>query len=386
MHLAAKSNNMMMLAYFKNKGLSIVGQDDKGATPLHWASYLGCELSVYTLLSWSVSVNVQDNEGLSPLHLASTNGNTQIVRILLLKGANPECSDFRGRTPMDFAKDYGFNKVVNLLKPPSILSTLGIRNPSRPITGKWVLCYAFFIMLSIGTLLNLYLTFPFPYVFYPVTLVQWVLLVCIICKDPGYIHTKNKTLMDLCLENESVMVCPECVLKRKPRSIHCQICRRCVEKFDHHCPWINNCIGGKNLALFYLFIWWTEVFIGCCLFYEIEFVVGWLGSEKGSEGVFLGLVLLMAVVEVGFSLPVGLLIVVQSGNLVKGKTTNERFNEESEECEYDEVDRSSVCVNVYGMCCNKESVIVRNRPSEDRTQWDFNKIVLEYEKKKDNRN
>lgn len=385
MHLAAKSNNMMMLAYFKDKGLSIVGLDDKGATPLHWAAYLGCELSVFTLLSWSVSVNLQDYDGLSPLHLASTNGNTQIIRILLLKGANPECSDYRGRTPMDFAKDYGFNKVVNLLRPPSLLNTLGIRNPTRPLTSKWVLCYIFFSMLSIGTLLNLYITFSYPYVFYPLALVEWVLLVAIICKDPGHLKSEDKSLMDLCLNNESVMICPECVLRRKPRSIHCQICRKCVEKFDHHCPWINNCIGGKNLALFYLFIWWTEVFIGCCLFYEIEFVMNYLEGQQGDEKFLLGFVVLLAVIEVGFSLPVGFLIAIQSGNLVKGKTTNERFNEENEECEYDEVDRRSICKNVYGMCCNKESVIHRPRRSEDRTQWDFNKIVLEYEKK-DNKN
>ncbi|MCB0370870.1 MAG: hypothetical protein KDD45_15965 [Bdellovibrionales bacterium] len=27
---------------------------------------------------------------------------------------------------------------------------------------------------------------------------------------------------------------------------HCKRCRRCVEFFDHHCKWLNNCIGAKN--------------------------------------------------------------------------------------------------------------------------------------------
>lgn len=32
---------------------------------------------------------------------------------------------------------------------------------------------------------------------------------------------------------------------------HCKRCRRCVEFFDHHCKWLNNCIGAKNYFEFY---------------------------------------------------------------------------------------------------------------------------------------
>ena len=55
--------------------------------------------------------------------------------------------------------------------------------------------------------------------------------------------------------------CFYCKVIKSTRTFHCMICQRCIEKFDHHCIYINNCLGYRNHKYFILFLFFVTSYL-----------------------------------------------------------------------------------------------------------------------------
>jgi len=51
-----------------------------------------------------------------------------------------------------------------------------------------------------------------------------------------------------------IKYCATCDIYRPPRAVHCGICNCCIERLDHHCPWLGTCVGKRNYKYFIIFI------------------------------------------------------------------------------------------------------------------------------------
>jgi len=106
--------------------------------------------------------------------------------------------------------------------------------------------------------------------------------------NPGIVTKENVDALCKHFEYDHILyserTCETCKLKKPARSKHCSSCGHCIAKSDHHCSWINNCVGYLNFRYFLLFLFSNIVICiyGCYLcFYLIKEKGDRLGLDTG---------------------------------------------------------------------------------------------------------
>ena len=56
-------------------------------------------------------------------------------------------------------------------------------------------------------------------------------------------------------DKHNYQICRNCniIVPKSFNVVHCDKCKICIIKQDHHCPWTGKCIGKKNIRIFCVF-------------------------------------------------------------------------------------------------------------------------------------
>lgn len=81
--------------------------------------------------------------------------------------------------------------------------------------------------------------------------------------------------------------CQICLIPVDEKAKHCRRCQRCISGFDHHCDWLNLCIGDKNYIFFIIFLNELLLLNGLLLVLYFISLLDWIFKEKRNTVIFL---------------------------------------------------------------------------------------------------
>lgn len=245
-----------------------------------------------------------------------------------------------------------FKKLNKALAEPRYCSWFLLSQPLTKLRKEpYTAIYFIFLMILSYWLLMIFI--------YPVmNNIEWILITNFIYlnviifwwistfRDPGYLRKSNKIdFITLVERYEPGCLWPKCHVIRTPRSRHCNICDKWVERFDHHCPWINNWIGTRNHGAFLIFLIVTYLLLSVLI---IQLVLNFTAVEEEvlptdipyidfiiseeivrSELVYKTISLIMIIISSFFWILMNLLLYTQIMSFMLNQTMNERYGAKS---------------------------------------------------------
>ena len=148
----------------------------------------------------------------------------------------------------------------------------------------FILLHIIIISLNFFILVPDFNNFAFSISYLVISGIVFLLYLILSFSDPGKMVRQYKDLLSIVEKGEELEnYCPYCLVKKTFRSLHCLICQKCIDDFDHHCFWVGNCIGKNNYTLFFIFLVYILLNTLFNVIINIIFLVIELAYEKDEE-------------------------------------------------------------------------------------------------------
>jgi palmitoyltransferase len=308
---AAYQGDAISVELLLKHGASATARDQAGLTPLHWAVVRGNKICIRHLIEAGADTNAKDDSGKTPRDMAVelkslgawkrafeeaglledgrkqgkplSDRNTKIAIFalptfffFLIFTTLSSLPWFTG-VPLALGEFFGMHHIVTRV-------LLNHRNYTDSVTHSPY--FAGIILASIfwvGQVWVTYLLQATPE--YSFTHLGFAICIGIcsynfiraIALDPGTCPKPvNDSELKAIIEDltsqgrfNGQTFCIQCMARKSLRSKHCRVCDRCTARFDHHCPWVWNCVGVNNHRQFLMFV--LTLVLGICLYIRLTY-------------------------------------------------------------------------------------------------------------------